>query len=868
MTSAATIIICTGLTRKTISPELHLQSSLDNVGRSEIARLMGTGNEAGQGPLPSFLRLACLEQTPGRGDAHVLFVANAVMPDESGPTSDVATQPGDALQEPFRELTSDAGIVVPEPGLIPWDGLRRKIDMIVGSHPAAKSTSPRFLVVGCHTENHVLAISLALRQLAGFEEVAVCSHLVGSANQEAHYATLRHNLPLAGVRVLLDLGEAAQYAGLDHEPLLGFSLQPCRIEPEEVRQSLSADQKKILELLCLNWDRSHMRSLQGGFSGSLLLLAEGWQCLARTEPMVIKIDAVGQMRREIDGYHRVKDFCGKHVPTFGYPVALGDLIGVGMELAAMEGHPETLQDDFEAVDTEDSLSHFLGRLEKSIKQLSSRLYRNTRARTSVVPYRDFLLHTKEQQTWLKENAGNIVRHWEEDGRPALAIDPEEIGAMLGLITTNEDGLDSEICLAHGDLNMANIICDRADNIWFIDWTHTAEHLIEQDFAKLENDIKFVASKDFDCEDVPRLKLFEEYLLSHALPAEASGLPDNLKFVKWDLRYRKILAAVSMIRRACFELKESDDWLIYKIALLKYALHTLSFDKRSGRGECELPQLMHALCSAEILAFELVTDDYHLKIRGERPPSYPPRQRVSLDQALWAVPCKEYDPPYHVDPTVINNDRTRVDGGWADPEETATLDRSDPEEVSAPRDDEGRSLNPRGRTGLRGRGLLGRWGVNPAVSVIVTRRNPETGGIELLVGRKAGRVNLTLPRGFVLPGESGVAAAARIVDAETRVCIEVAVNDIIVDGYYYDPRQTDHAWVELTAFLCHSEEHFGDVSPAVTETFQEIDWRPLTSETINDIDSGGAGLVRRAADSLREMGALEQDKARRLLAETE
>ena len=58
MTPAETIIICTGLARKTISPELHLQSSLDNVGRSEIARLMGAGSEAGKGPLPSFLRLA------------------------------------------------------------------------------------------------------------------------------------------------------------------------------------------------------------------------------------------------------------------------------------------------------------------------------------------------------------------------------------------------------------------------------------------------------------------------------------------------------------------------------------------------------------------------------------------------------------------------------------------------------------------------------------------------------------------------------------------------------------------------------------------------------------------------------------------
>lgn len=34
--------------------------------------------------------------------------------------------------------------------------------------------------------------------------------------------------------------------------------------------------------------------------------------------------------------------------------------------------------------------------------------------------------------------------------------------------------------------------------------------------------------------------------------------------------------------------------------------------------------------------------------------------------------------------------------------------------------EGRPLNPLGRTGLKGRGLLGRWGPNHAADPIVTR----------------------------------------------------------------------------------------------------------------------------------------------------
>ena len=33
------------------------------------------------------------------------------------------------------------------------------------------------------------------------------------------------------------------------------------------------------------------------------------------------------------------------------------------------------------------------------------------------------------------------------------------------------------------------------------------------------------------------------------------------------------------------------------------------------------------------------------------------------------------------------------------------------------------LNPRGRTGMSGRGLLGKWGANHAADPIVTRFNP-------------------------------------------------------------------------------------------------------------------------------------------------
>jgi hypothetical protein len=75
--------------------------------------------------------------------------------------------------------------------------------------------------------------------------------------------------------------------------------------------------------------------------------------------------------------------------------------------------------------------------------------------------------------------------------------------------------------------------------------------------------------------------------------------------------------------------------------------------------------------------------------------------------------------------------------------------------------EGRPLNPRGRTGLAGRGVLGRWGPNQAADPIVTRwqRDAATGEIVRAEGSE-GRAILefvSIERkdngGWAIPGKS-------------------------------------------------------------------------------------------------------------------
>ena len=618
----------------------------------------------------------------------------------------------------------------------------------------------------------------------------------------------------------------------------------------------------------MHWTRADLNPLQGGYTGSLLFLANGWKGRSRTEPMVLKVDNYPQMRREIEGYQEVKDLFGKNVPTFTFPVTLGDSTGVGMELAAMEGRPETLQDSFESAEGEHGISQFMRRLDKALELAAEKLYRNTRVSSWVVPYRRFDLHTGQQLEWLRENAGHIMEYIARSKIKETPLPPESLEKMLRLIASNEDGIDSETCLAHGDLNLKNVICDEGDNIWFIDWTHSGQHPVEMDFAKIENDVKFVMSKQFENDDLPRLRRFEEYLLDNRNPAEANRLPKSLKFVKWDLRFRKILDAVRRIRQVCFSLKDdSSDWVVYRIALLKYALHTLSFDEQREQGECGTTQLVHALFSIGGLAFILVADDFHLKIRGGKPQSYPRRLRILIDEAPWAMPCPDYQPPYHVDPSVLKNDGTKKTGGWADPEDFTRVAPREFLEKAAHHDDEGRPLNPRGRTGIAGRGLFGRWGANRMVTAVVTRINHETHAPELLLGKLEESGPLSLPRGFVTEGETVEAAIVHALEQCTGQPPEKQ-GEIIAEGYSYDERQTDHAWVELEA-----QHHYMDADsqpsalPSSGAGIQDIEWWPLEPATINSLPSNQAGLVREAIRRLMNRVLIERDSAMQLLAKT-
>jgi len=275
--------------------------------------------------------------------------------------------------------------------------------------------------------------------------------------------------------------------------------------------------------------------------------------------------------------------------------------------------------------------------------------------------------------------------------------------------------------------------------------------------------------------------------------------------------------------------------------------------------------MHALYSVEALIYNLVADDFHLKTRAERPSTYPPRQRLSIDESPWMLDCEGYDPPYHVDSSVLQSDRTQDDEGWADPEDFPKVATEARISGSKFHGDDGKPLNPRGRTGLEGRGLLGLWGPNLSVAALVVRKNPDSGHVEMMLGGTEGSSDLGVVKGFVLPGETGEAALRRVLFDEAGWDPGMSPTEIVFEGYTYDSRQTDNAWVESRAILILPEEAPTLLRPG--GEFEEIRWWPMAAEIVNRFPPDQARFLREGIPQLVQTGVLEEGVGERLLAST-
>ncbi|CAG9786785.1 unnamed protein product [Diatraea saccharalis] len=226
---------------------------------------------------------------------------------------------------------------------------------------------------------------------------------------------------------------------------------------------------------------------------------------------------------------------------------------------------------------------------------------------------------------------------------------------------------------------------------------------------------------------------------------------------------------------------------------------------------------------------------HFKCRGGvYPRSTIERFPVPNDKVGWSTEYNEYKPVDYTSPNINGKP-------WADPDIGSpnfvpkwnmidgTVDRSSHQGIYQILNE--RPQNPIGRTGISGRGILGRWGPNHAADPVVTRwkrlngdsieNNTNNEPILQFVAVKRGDTGeWALPGGMVDPGEKVTATAVREFQEEAMNSLTMSQElknawteklrkffsegEIVYKGYVDDWRNTDNAWMETVAYNFHDD----------------------------------------------------------------
>lgn len=217
---------------------------------------------------------------------------------------------------------------------------------------------------------------------------------------------------------------------------------------------------------------------------------------------------------------------------------------------------------------------------------------------------------------------------------------------------------------------------------------------------------------------------------------------------------------------------------------------------------------------------------------------PPRSELDDSELSWDFRKPDYCPPLYNAPILCKNPPPF----WADPRDARGIVHNSHDELrkylrtshEGPYDTNecNEPLNPHGRTGLGGSGLLGRWGPNHAADPVITKWRRDKDGnkmfddkldpiLEFVAIKRNDTGDWAIPGGMVDPGEDVSMTLKREFGEETMAAMELSpderqalmasldsvfhTGDVIYRGYVDDIRNTDHAWMETTCVNYHDEE---------------------------------------------------------------
>ena len=255
-------------------------------------------------------------------------------------------------------------------------------------------------------------------------------------------------------------------------------------------------------------------------------------------------------------------------------------------------------------------------------------------------------------------------------------------------------------------------------------------------------------------------------------------------------------------------------------------------------------------------FDQLNHDYllHVKSRTRKHASYPDRFNVADNMIAWETAYPAYAPCEFNAPVVLNPNTV-----WADPQDISLVQRKLVSFVSEVKlNDQMLPLNPFGRTGLAGRGVLGKWGANFAVDAVITTLDPSTGLFNVLTIKRRDTGETAFPGGMVDPGEDATVTRNRELVEEISINLDDLSSPlyeaIVSAGYVDDPRNTDHSWLETTAIHTHVAFDIAQRMKLVAgDDAVGVKWIEITPETIKGFYANHGLTLLKAVNLLLTQG---------------
>jgi protein-tyrosine phosphatase/nicotinamidase-related amidase len=464
---------------------------------------------------------------------------------------------------------------------------------------AHSDESLRIGVVGVWTEAKVSFLLYDLKTRLGINELATCSALTASASRAQHFNSLTQLEKILGVRCFNSAADFADWLRPGAElalPYLPPGLEP-RIEGAVPR--LSVTDHAIVAHLFRDSIGVDLEPLAGGYSGALVWRATSEDALGhRQAPAVIKLGPNQTIAQERVAFEQVEEVLGNNAPSVRGFVDLGDRAGLKYAYAAMgQGGVRTLQDMFAA---ESPTRRINSIVRSAFEDVLGPLY--AAAHRERMPLFDHYQFAPELGPTIRSNVAAVTG---SSGHKMLNF-PGGL-SLPNVCEFYEDFLVRHrlpandyhyVAHVHGDLNAANILVDAHHNVWVIDFSHAGPGHVLKDLAKFENDLLYLLTPVGDASELLEALAITRALRSVTdLQADLADRPDEAnspQFVRaWEV--------LRVLRRIGGQLcREDRNPLQLQVALLRYAVHALSFPQAS------LLQKQSALAAACSLA-QQITD---------------------------------------------------------------------------------------------------------------------------------------------------------------------------------------------------------------------------------------------------------------------